>query len=155
MPEKEGQAGKMKITIQDRQDDEEDEIIIRCRHLDDRMLKMIYALKEGQEKLTAVREGSFVRLFPRDIYYFEAVDNKVFVYLEKDVYECRLKLYELEQRFEETGFFRATKSTIVNISKVKSFSPAFNGRFELLMKNGEKLIVSRQYVPVLKTKLGL
>lgn len=47
----------MKITIQDRADGEEDEIIVRCRHLDDRMLKMIYALKEGQEKLTALKVG--------------------------------------------------------------------------------------------------
>lgn len=145
----------MKITIQDRPDGEEDEIIVRCRHLDDRMLKMIYALKEGREKLTVLREGKFVQISPRDIYYFETVDNRVFVYLERDVYECKLKLYELEQRFMETDFFRATKSTIVNLSKVKSFSPAFNGRFELLMKNGEKLIVSRQYVPDLKMKLGL
>lgn len=145
----------MKITIQDRPDGGEDEIIIRCRHLDDRMLKMIYALKEGQERLTVFKDGRFVQLLPKDIYYFEAVDNRVFAYLEKDVYECRLRLYELEQRFVETDFFRATKSTIVNLSKVKSFSPAFNGRFELLMKNGEKLIVSRQYVPELKAKLGL
>ena len=145
----------MKITIQDCPDDGEDEIIVRCRHLDDRMLKMIYALKEGQEKLTAFREGRFVQLPPGEIYYFEAVDNKVFVYLEKDVYECKLKLYELEQRFMGTDFFRATKSSIINLSKVKSFSPAFNGRFELLMKNGEKLMVSRQYVPDLKKKLGL
>ena len=108
----------MKITIQDRPDGEEDEIIVRCRHLDDRMLKMIYALKEGQEKITVLREGRFVQILPKDIYYFEAVDNKVFVYLEKDVYECKLKLYELEQRFAETDFFRATKSTIVNLSRV-------------------------------------
>ena len=119
------------------------------------MLKMIYALKEGQEKITVLREGRFVQILPKDIYYFEAVDNKVFVYLEKDVYECKLKLYELEQRFAEMDFFRATKSTIVNLSRVKSLSPAFNGRFALLMKNEEKLIVSRQYVPGLKAKLGL
>ncbi len=145
----------MKITIQDRPEGEEDEIIVRCRHLDEKMLKMIYALKEGQERLTVLREGKFIQLLPKDIYYFEAVDNKVFAYLEKDVCECRHKLYELEQRFAETDFFRATKSTIINLAKVRSFSPAFNGRFELLMKNGEKLIVSRQYVPDLKDKLGL
>lgn len=145
----------MKITIQEPQDGEEDEIIIRCRHIDDRMLKMIYAVKTGQEKLTVLKEGRFVQLSPKDIYYFESVDNKVFAYLEKDVYECRLKLYELEQRFMGTDFFRATKSTIINLSKVKCFSPDFNGRFELLMKNGEKLTVSRQYVPDLKSKLGL
>ena len=145
----------MKITIQDRPEGEEDEIIVRCRHLNDRMLQMIYALKEGQEKITVCRDGRFFQVHPKYFFYFETVDNKVFAYLDKDVYECRLKLYELERRFAETDFFRATKSTIINLSKVKNFSPAFNGRFELLLKNGEKLIVSRQYVPELKGKLGL
>ena len=55
-------------------------------------------LLDVQEKITVLREGRFVQILPKDIYYFEAVDNKVFVYLEKDVYECKLKLYELEQR---------------------------------------------------------
>lgn len=111
--------------------------------------------ERGAGETDGSQGGEICSDFPRDIYYFETVDNRVFVYLERDVYECKLKLYELEQRFMETDFFRATKSTIVNLSKVKSFSPAFNGRFELLMKNGEKLIVSRQYVPDLKMKLGL
>ena len=79
----------------------------------------------------------------------------MFAYLEKDVYETKYKLYELEQRLWGTDFFRATKSTLTNLAKVESLSPAFNGRFELSMKNGEKLMVSRQYVPVLKEKLGL
>ena len=38
-----------------------------------------------------------------DIYYFEAVDNKVFLYLEKEVYETKLKLYELEDIFQGRG----------------------------------------------------
>ena len=145
----------MKITIVEPKDGEEDEIIIRCRHLDKRLMKLIYSIKAGEDKITALHNGNYFQVAPEEIYYFEAVDNKVFVYLEKDVYECKLKLYELEQRFAEMDFFRATKSTIVNLSRVKSLSPAFNGRFELLMKNEEKLIVSRQYVPGLKAKLGL
>lgn len=145
----------MKITIMDRADGEEDEIIIRCRHMDDQLLKMIYTLKAGQEKLTAVRDGSIMQISPKEIFYFEAVDNKVFLYLEKEVYETRYKLYELEERFRGTDFFRISKSYIINLAKVKSLSPAFNGRFEALMKNGEKLVISRQYVPVLKEKLGL
>ena len=83
------------------------------------------------------------------------MDNKVFLYLEKEVYETKLKLYELEERFVGTDFLRVSKSVIMNLAKVKTLSPAFNGRFEATMKNGEKVIVSRQYVPVLKDKLGL
>lgn len=145
----------MKITIEDRPDGGEDEIIIRCRQIDEHLLKLVYALKAGQEKLTATRGTDIVQVMPGDIFYFEAVDNKVFLYLEKDVYETRLKLYELEERFRGTDFVRVSKSVILNLSKVKTLSPAFNGRFEATMKNNEKLIVSRAYVPVLKEKLGL
>lgn len=145
----------MKITIEDRPDGGEDEIIIRCKHIDEHLLKLVYALKAGQEKLTATRGTDIVQVMPKEIFYFEAVDNKVFLYLEKDVYETKQKLYELEERFRGTDFVRVSKSVILNLSKVKSLSPAFNGRFEATMKNGEKLIVSRAYVPVLKEKLGL
>lgn len=145
----------MKITIEDRPDGAEDEIIIRCKHIDEHLMKLVYALKAGQEKLTATRGTDIVQVMPGEVFYFEAVDNKVFLYLEKDVYETRQKLYELEERFRRTDFVRVSKSVILNLSKVKTLSPAFNGRFEATMKNGEKLIVSRAYVPALKEKLGL
>ena len=77
----------MKITILDRADGEEDEIIIRCRQLDEHILKLVYALKAGQEKITAVRDGNIMQIAPKEIYYFEAVDNRVFLFLEKEVYE--------------------------------------------------------------------
>ena len=145
----------MKITIQDLPEGEEEEIIIRCRGMDEQLLKLVYALRAGREKLTVSRQERLFRIPPSAVYYFEAADNRVFAYLEKEVYETKLKLYELEERLAGTDFFRASKSTVINLAKVESLSPAFNGRFEAAMKNGEKLIVSRQYVPVLKEKLGL
>ena len=123
--------------------------------MDEQRLKRVYPLRAGREKLTVSRQERLFRILPSAVYYFEAVDNRVFAYLEKEVYETKLKLYELEERLAGTDFFRASKSTVINLAKVESLSPAFNGRFEAAMKNGEKLIVSRQYVPVLKEKLGL
>lgn len=145
----------MKITIIDCPEGEEDEIIIKCRQMDEQMLKMIRALKVGQERVTGMKDGKIVQVAPKEIYYFEAVDNRVFLYMEREVYEVRHKLYELEEQFRGTDFFRASKSTILNLSKVKSFAPSLGGRFEANMKNGEKLVISRQYVPILKEKLGL
>lgn len=145
----------MKITITEPGEGEEDEIIVRCRHMDQQLLKLIYAIKAGRERITALQDGDYFQVAPDEIYYFEAVDSKVFLYLEKEVYETKLKLYELEEILRNTDFFRASKSCIVNLSKVKRLSPAFNGRFEALMRNGERVIISRQYVPVLKQKLGL
>lgn len=145
----------MKITIMDCPEGEEDEIIIKCRQMDEQLLRMIRSVKAGQERIVGMKDGKIMQIAPKEIYYFEAVDNRVFLYMEKEVFEIKYKLYELEERFRGTDFFRASKSTILNLSKVKSFAPALGGRFEANMKNGEKLVVSRQYVPILKEKLGL
>lgn len=144
----------MKIIIEDRAPDEEDTILIKCKDLDDSLLKLIYGFKMGNQKIVASKDSNISRIDPRDIYYFETVDNKVFLYLKKDIYETKLKLYEIEKEFAGTDFFRASKSTIVNLSKVKSLAPAFSGRFEAILLNGEKVIISRQYVSELKEKLG-
>jgi len=44
---------------------------------------------------------------------------------------------------------------IVNVSKISKIVPTFNGKLEAVLKNGEKVVISRQYVPDLKKKLGI
>lgn len=145
----------MKITILAPEPGQEDEIIIRCHHLDDKLLAAIDTLKTGTSKIPAFSEKGITMLLPKDIYYFESVDNKVFAYCEKQVYEVRKKLYELESELSGTDFLRISKSTIVDLSKIRNLSPAFNGRLEALLRNGERIVISRQYVPALKKKLDL
>lgn len=145
----------MKITIETPKPGEEDEILIRCGSLDERLLNLIYSLKTEQDKLTAYIDDKIVKLSPKDIYYFESVDNKVFAYGNKGVYEVHKKLYEIEEEYFYTDFLRISKSAIVNVSKIAYLRPVFNGRFEAHLKNEEKIIISRQYVLELKKKLGI
>lgn len=145
----------MKITIQDLKDGEEEEIIIKSNRIDDALLQMIYGIKMHENRVVGLLNGKICMIEPENIYYFESVDSKTFIYCLKQVYESKMKLYEIEKEFENTHFFRASKSIVLNISKIDYVSPAFNGRFEAVLKNKEKVIISRQYVPVLKKKLGL
>ena len=147
--------GNMKITIQDIAPGEEEEIIVRCRDLDDALLRMIRELKMRRGKFTVTENDKIRQIDADDIYYFEAVDNKVFLYLEQDVFEVRYKLYEIEKKYADTDFFLASKSVIINLARVKQFAPDFGGRFEAQMMNGERLKISRQYVPALKKRLGM
>ena len=144
----------MKITIEVPKPGEADEIIVRCADLDERILKIIQALR-AEDKLTGYIEDKIVKLSLKEIYYFEAVDNKVFSYTAKETYEIHKKLYEIEQEFVHTDFLRISKSVIVNVSKIAYVKPIFNGRFEAKLKNDEKVIVSRQYVSELKKKIGI
>jgi len=145
----------MKIIIEDLKDGEEEEIIIRSNNIDDSILQMIYSVKMHTQKIVGLYNGRMTMIEPKDIFYFESVDNKTFIYCEKQIFESKMKLYEIESQYENTDFFRASKSIILNLSKIKNLSPAFNGRFEALLRNNEKVIISRQFVPILKKKLGL
>ena len=145
----------MKITILDPSVVEEDEIIVKCRFLDEDITLLLNQLKNGSSKMNFYRDNKIVLVDKKEILFFESVDDKVFAYTLEDVFETKLKLYELEQKKKKKNFFRANKAVIVNLNKIKSLSPAFGGRFEAVLKNGYKVIISRSYVPKLKELLGL
>lgn len=146
---------KIKIIIEKIPDGVEPEIIIKCNEVDDSFMQLIDSIKSTSKKLVGLIDSRMHIVDPNDVFYFEAVDNKVFIYCKEKVFESKLKLYEIEKIYETGDFFRASKSTILNIAKINSVRPLFYGRFEALLLNGEKVVISRQYVPVLKRKLGL
>jgi len=145
----------MKITILEKQPDEENEIIVKCDYIDENITKLLNQFKTGRSKLSFYKDSQIILLEPSEILYFESVDDKVFAYTKDAVCESRLKLYMLEEELPKDDFFRASKAVIVNLSKLQSLSPAFGGRFEAVLKNGYKVIISRNYVADLKEKLGL
>ncbi len=146
----------MKITIESPLPGCEEEIIIRSDRIDDRISALIRALQSDHDKLTGFQDDREICLLdPTEVYYFESVDGRVFAYGESDVAELKCKLYELERRFAGTDFIRISKSMILNLSKVRRFVPSGNGRYEAILKNGEKAVISRQYVPDLKKRLGV
>ena len=119
-----------------------------------RSLKAISLLK-AQGALVAYEGNEIHRIGQSELYYIEVVDNKTFLYCRNKVLESRQKLYELELSLANSDFLRISKSVILNLSKIQSLSPALNGRLEASLENGEKIIVSRQYVGDLKKRLGI
>jgi len=145
----------MKISIEEIGANEEEEIVIRCRQVNQEILELYRQIKKNQSFIAAAYKEEIYRLPVKDIFYFETVDNKAFFYCMDRVYETKLKLYEFEELSEGTAFFRASKSVILNADKIRCVKPALNGRFEATLENGEKVIVSRQYVADLKKAFGL
>lgn len=144
----------MRIIIEEPAEGEEEQIVIRCREMSPEILRAI-ALFKSQDTVVAYEGNEIYRIKPSDIYYIEVVDNKTFLYEKKKVYESKQKLYELEETLSAGNFLRASKSVLLNLTKVRSFSPAFSGRFEALLDNDERIIISRQYMGNLKKRLGI
>lgn len=144
----------MKIVIEEPQDGEEEKIIFKCRQMTPELLRIIAQLK-AQDALVAYEGNEIHRIRPSAVFYIEVVDNKTFLYCKGKVYESKQKLYELEECLINSDFLRVSKSVMLNLSKIKSLSPALSGRFEAILDNGEKTVISRQYVNDLKKRLGI
>ena len=132
---------------------EPEELEIRCHEMTEQVREIITFVKSRQGQLTGVIEGKQYEIPVTDIYYVEGVDNTVFIYGRKKVFESKQKLYELENILKEKYFLRVSKSLIVNLMKVKAIKPALNGRYSAVLQSDEEIIISRKYVPELKRAL--
>ena len=143
----------MKIKILKITQDKPEELEIRCHEVSQEVREIVTFVKSRQGQLTGVIEGKQYEVPVSDVYYIETVDNTVFIYSGKKVYEARQKLYELEGVLREKYFLRVSKSLIINLMKVKSIKPALNGRYSAILHSDEEIIISRKYVPELKKAL--
>ena len=144
----------MKIVIEELQNGEEEQISIKCRNMTPEFLKLLNAFK-AQNVLIAYSGNEIHRIDSSSVYYIEAVDNRSFLYCDNNVYESKNKLYELEEKLSGNDFLRISKSVILNLGKIKKIVPALSGRFEAVLMNDLKVIISRQYVNILKRELGI
>ena len=115
----------MKITVE-HCDTPENEVILRCRELDEEMLHILALLRSGMQSLCAFTEDrETVFLSPQELLYAESVEERTWLYCETAVWRTALSLSELEAQYEAT------------------------------MRNGEKVMISRHYGPLLRERLGM
>lgn len=145
----------MKISIDVDSTKQDTEIIISCKSLTPEIEKILATLRMIDQQLMVEKEQETYILDVTKIMYIEAMERKTFVYTKDDCFESKLKLYEMEQRLEESGFFRASKSCLVQIRRIKSLKADMDRKLKLTLENGERLIVSRQYADELKRRLGV
>jgi DNA-binding LytR/AlgR family response regulator len=121
--------------------------------MDDRLKKLIDTIRKFTFSLKGTIGNEVYTIPLEDILYIESVDGKTFLYCSNKVYESRETLTSLEQMLLHTSFLRISKNCIMNLNELKCVKALFNHRMEASMKNGERLIVSRNYIDDLKNKL--
>lgn len=145
----------MKITINVDENITETEINVNCNRLTYEIENLVATLRMLNQQLVVSKDEENLLMDVNDISYIEAVDRKTFVYTEDDVYESKLKLYEMEEKLCHSGFIRISKSCLVRLKFVKSIKNDVERKLRLTLKNGEQIIVSRQYAEEIKKRLGV
>ena len=145
----------MKVTVEQIDREREEELIVRCHDPGEAWVEGVQAAASGQRTVCGWRENELHQLKFSEIFYFEVVDERAFVYTQSEVYETKEKLYEFARLCAGRALFRCSKSMILNADRIDYVRPSLFGRFEAVLSNGEKVVVYRRYVAELKRMLGV
>ena len=145
----------MKITINIDENVSETEITINCNQLTDEIENIMATLRILNQQMLVSKEEETHLIDVGKISYVEALERRTFVYTQEDMFESKLKLYEMEEKLCRLGFFRISKSCLVNLKFIKTIRNDVERRLRLTLKNGEQVMVSRQYAEEIKKRLGV
>ena len=92
-----------------------------------------------------VKSGShYVVVGEARVIYFESEEGLTRLVTDKERFWMDPTLNELEDRLQASRFFRISRAAIINLNAVGEVHPLAGGSGEVLMKNGQRLEVSRR-----------
>ncbi len=111
-------------------------IIEKIKHMD------VYFIGKMGDKST--------RIDISDVYYFENVERKVFLYTQNDVYRFDGNMPDIDEMIINTELVRVSRTCIINTEHLKEMRQIKNSHLEAIMDNDEIIIVSRKYLKDIK-----
>jgi len=139
--------GKLESKLETRVEEKEDKTGID---------KIRQHLAESEEKLHRVvikKSGKIHVISTRDINYLEAQDDYVMIYTADGRYLKQQTMKYFEMHLDPEQFVRVHRSYIANITCIERIEPYEKSNFILILKDGNKVPVSRTGMQVLKENL--
>lgn len=131
----------------------EEEVKIYYREMNEQ-IEAIVGLVEGfSQKISAQWENQRILIKPEEVLYLESVDSVTYIYLADKVAKVDKSLANLALHYEDRGFFRCSKSMIINIYKISYLKSESGNRIRATMENGEQVMISRKYAKMLRMVL--
>jgi len=106
------------------------------------------------ERLVIKAGGRITFLRTNEIDWIEADDKYVHLHTSKTRPMVRQTLSAMEEQLDPAKFRRVHRSAIVNVERIAELQPLFSGEYSILLQDGTKLTLSRNYKDKLFHVLG-
>lgn len=112
------------------------------------------ARPKGLERLAIKSSGRVIFVKVDDIDWVEAADNYVSLHVGNEEHLHRETMSSIEGQLPPAKFMRISRSTIVNVDRIKELQPLFHGEYAVILRNGARLTLSRSYRDKLDQLMG-
>jgi two-component system, LytTR family, response regulator LytT len=122
----------------------------------ERVLRRIEEERKLHVTQIPVYSGKRILIVPvDDVFWFGVEYRLVYAHTTERAFMTNYTLRELEERLDPALFFRAHKSSLVNLRHVKEIVPWFGGRYKLVMKDpaASEVALSRAQARELRARL--
>lgn len=120
-------------------------------------VRRIVSLIESEDSsgIISVKDDErIIVLRPDEIFMVRVENEKTIIYTKEQKYSSTKRLYEFEERLGKC-FMRISKSCVINLDYLNYVEPSWSGTMLVVLKNGSRDYISRNYVPALKKYLEL
>lgn len=125
-------------------------VIIEYPQWNESVERLVRKISRMDLAFTGRNADKSIQISISEIYYIENVERKLFLYTRDEVYRFDGTMSEIESSIYNTGLVRISRTCIMNTDYLKEIRQIRNSHLEAVMDNGEKLIVSRKYLPDIK-----
>jgi two-component system LytT family response regulator len=102
--------------------------------------------REGYLQRIMVKQGSrFFYVKTDEVMYIGAEQKYIELHTEKKTHLIRETMNGIEESLDPAKFVRIHRSTLLNVDYMQEIQPWFHGDCTVILKNGEKLTLSRRY----------
>lgn len=112
-------------------------------------------LRPTPERIAVRRNGSVVLMKLDEIDWIEAADNYVCLHCGIETRLLRQTMSEVEARLATGRFIRIHRSAIVNIDRIKELRPSFRGDYDVILRDGTRLTLTKSHRGKLDSRLLL
>ncbi|KOO37379.1 LytR/AlgR family response regulator transcription factor [Priestia koreensis] len=105
-------------------------------------------------KLAVATDEKIVLIDVQHILFVATSEGKTVIQTKEESFKIADTLVTIEKKLMSDTFLRVHRSYLVNIHQIVEIEPWFNSTYNLVMKNGLKVPVSRTYVKELRQRIG-
>lgn len=98
-----------------------------------------------RRRFTVKEHDRYVLIRTGDIDWIESAANYVRIHARGASYMLRATMTDLERQLDPVQFARIHRTTIVNVDRVKEINPEWHGDFDVVLRDGTTLRLSRSY----------
>jgi two-component system, LytTR family, response regulator len=125
--------------------------------MDAQIAQLVRSMKGQAERTRPIMlkiDGNALLIRQAEIDWVESAGNYVKVHAGKESYMVRETMADFEQRLDQQTFVRVHRCTIVNVARIREIRPSVSGNYQLILRDGHVVIMSRTCRPRLSSLIG-